>query len=246
MPILIKGSGGKKAKLQTKSTTPTKSTQTIKPDSGYDGLSQCTVDPIPSSYVSPSYTQGSKTWTPGTSNQYISSGTYCSGQQTIKGDSNLTAANIKSGVNIFGVNGTLTSRVYMITVNSDTTQYGSYNSGFSMKWEKMKMLIDGSNSTDNIPDDLKTTPPKAIAFHLFYPEDAVSATTGACISTGYYIDGVGGVLYCGKSDGGIVILQYTTPTYQIPSSGDSFDFYLPKNTNGSWFVDAQYKVYLVF
>ena len=105
MPILIKGSGGKKAKLQPKSTTPTKSTQTITPDSGFDGLSQFTVYPIPSSYISPSYTQSSKTWTPGTSDQYISSGTYCSGQQTIEGDSNLVASNIKKGVSIFGVTG---------------------------------------------------------------------------------------------------------------------------------------------
>lgn len=105
MPILIKGSGGKKAKLQPKSTTPTKSEQTIMPDSGFDGLSQCKVYPIPSSYVSPSYTQSSKTWTPGTSNQYISSGTYCSGLQTIKGDSNLVASNIKKGVSIFGISG---------------------------------------------------------------------------------------------------------------------------------------------
>lgn len=120
MPILIKGSGGKKAKLQPKSTTPTKSEQTIMPDSGFDGLSQFTVYPIPSSYVSPSYTQSSKTWTPGTSNQYISSGTYCSGQQTIKGDSNLTAANIKSGVNIFGVTGTCKPNgAYVAGANSD-------------------------------------------------------------------------------------------------------------------------------
>lgn len=111
MPILIKGSGGKKAKLQPKSTTPTKSEQTIMPDSGFDGLSQCKVYPIPSSYVSPSYTQSSKTWTPGTSNQYISSGTYCSGLQTIEGDSNLVASNIKKGVSIFGKTGTYASEI---------------------------------------------------------------------------------------------------------------------------------------
>lgn len=46
------------------------------------------------------------TYTPGTSNQIIASGTYLSGTQTIKGDSNLTAGNIKSGVSIFGVAGT--------------------------------------------------------------------------------------------------------------------------------------------
>lgn len=51
-------------------------------------------------------TKGATTWTPKTTNQTIASATYLTGTQTIKGDSNLVAANIKSGVSIFGVNGT--------------------------------------------------------------------------------------------------------------------------------------------
>lgn len=47
-----------------------------------------------------------KTYTPGTSNQTIAAGQYLSGAQTIKGDSNLKAANIKKGVSIFGITGT--------------------------------------------------------------------------------------------------------------------------------------------
>ena len=54
-------------------------------------------------------TQGAQTITPGTSNQTIASGTYLTGAQTISGDANLVAANIKSGVSIFGVDGALTS-----------------------------------------------------------------------------------------------------------------------------------------
>lgn len=53
-------------------------------------------------------TQAAKTITPTTSNQTIAAGTYLTGVQTIKGDSNLKAENIKSGVSIFGVDGTLT------------------------------------------------------------------------------------------------------------------------------------------
>lgn len=49
--------------------------------------------------------QGAQTITPSTSTQTIQSGRYLSGAQTILGDSNLTASNIKSGVSIFGVLG---------------------------------------------------------------------------------------------------------------------------------------------
>lgn len=46
------------------------------------------------------------TYTPTTSNQTISAGQYLSGAQTIKGDANLIAANIKAGVSLFGLTGT--------------------------------------------------------------------------------------------------------------------------------------------
>ena len=47
-----------------------------------------------------------QTITPGTSDKTIASGRYLTGTQTIKGDANLVAGNIKSGVSIFGVAGT--------------------------------------------------------------------------------------------------------------------------------------------
>lgn len=89
---------------QTKSATPTSSAQTISPDSG-KFLSSVTVNAIPSTYVQPTSTKDATTYTPSTSNQTIAAGTYCSGAQTIQGDSNLVAENIKKNVSIFGVNG---------------------------------------------------------------------------------------------------------------------------------------------
>lgn len=50
--------------------------------------------------------KGSTTYTPGATDQKIVGGYYLTGTQTIKGDPNLVAANIKSGVSIFGVAGT--------------------------------------------------------------------------------------------------------------------------------------------
>ena len=62
-------------------------------------------------------TKGAATITPSTSNQSIAAGTYLTGAQTISGDANLVGGNIKSGVSIFGVAGSLTSA----TVSQDST-----------------------------------------------------------------------------------------------------------------------------
>ena len=122
---------------QAKTVTPSTSSQTVTADSGYDALSQVTVDAMPTAtqatpsievssggLITASATQtagyvaaGTKsatkqltvqeaqTITPGTSNKTIASGRYLTGTQTIKGDANLVAGNIKSGVSIFGVAG---------------------------------------------------------------------------------------------------------------------------------------------
>lgn len=100
-------SGGNTPNLQTKTVTPSESTQTVSPDSGYDGLSKVTVNAISSTYIGSDVTKKSAaTYIPKTTDQSIASGQYLSGTQTIKGDANLVAGNIKSGVNIFGVTGT--------------------------------------------------------------------------------------------------------------------------------------------
>lgn len=63
-------------------------------------------------------TKGATTFTPTTSDQTIPSGTYTTGVQTIKGDSNLTSANIVAGKSIFNVNGS--AQIPNITQNSQT------------------------------------------------------------------------------------------------------------------------------
>ena len=93
--------------MQAKTVTPSESTQTVSPDSGYDGLSKVTVNAISSTYIGSDVTKkNAATYIPKTTDQSIASGQYLSGTQTIKGDANLVAGNIKSGVNIFGVTGT--------------------------------------------------------------------------------------------------------------------------------------------
>lgn len=99
--------GASGAVLQSKTVSPSESAQTIKADYGYDGLSQVTVNAVSKTYVGSGVTKKSAaTYTPSTSNQTIAASQYLSGAQTIKGDANLVAGNIKSGVSIFGVTGT--------------------------------------------------------------------------------------------------------------------------------------------
>ena len=61
--------------------------------------------------------KSAQTYTPTTSDQTIASGQYLLGVQTVKGDANLVAGNIRSGVSIFGVEGSLTSA----TISQDQT-----------------------------------------------------------------------------------------------------------------------------
>lgn len=66
-------------------------------------------------------TKGATTITPGTSNQTIASGTYQTGVQTIKGDANLVAGNIKSGTSIFGVSGSYEGEDPVLQVKTGIT-----------------------------------------------------------------------------------------------------------------------------
>jgi hypothetical protein len=96
--ITRRGGGGGSANLQSKTVAPAITASIVTPDSGYDGLSSVTVAAI-------SPTKEAQLYTPGTQDQVITAWRWLTGAQTIAGDENLVAANIKKGVSIFNVAG---------------------------------------------------------------------------------------------------------------------------------------------
>lgn len=90
-----------------------------------------------------------QTYTPSTSTQTIASGQYLSGTQTISGDANLVAGNIKSGVNIFGIAGTFNPQY---TAKYNFTQPGTtatYNYDFGTSVIASIARFVGSNGSDS-------------------------------------------------------------------------------------------------
>lgn len=70
------------------------------------------------------------TYTPSTSSQTIASGNYLKGAQTISGDANLVAGNIKKDVSIFNVTGTYvgsTAKKQVFFIDYDGTELYSYS-----------------------------------------------------------------------------------------------------------------------
>lgn len=96
--MITRRGGGGSARLQSKPVVPAPTASIVSPDSGYDGLSSVTV-----AAITPQ--KEAQIYTPGTADQIIAADRWLAGQQTILGDVNLLAANIKKGVSIFGIAG---------------------------------------------------------------------------------------------------------------------------------------------
>ena len=117
LSISNENSGGS-INLQDKTVTPSESQQTISCDNNYNGLGTVIVNAISSAYVGSGVSrQGVQTIIPTTANQTIAVNTYLTGVQTIAGDTDLTASNIKHGIDIFGVTGTFQTRIGNLTAS---------------------------------------------------------------------------------------------------------------------------------
>lgn len=107
--VNIPKSGGGTAKFSdTSDATLSNSNQMLNGYTAYSGGTK---------YTGNITSKSAQTYTPSTADQSIAAGQYLSGKQTIKGDANLVASNILSGVSIFGVSGSLS----LPTISQDST-----------------------------------------------------------------------------------------------------------------------------
>ena len=156
------------------------------------------------------------TYTPSTSNQTIAAGQYLSGAQTIKGDANLKASNIASGVSIFGVAGTLAAgydaycTTYSLTSRSGSI-YPSYKNSIRPT-HAMGILISEFSSTSSVPDN--------VAFYCDFSD------TSSYI--GIALDKNGEVYYDNKSEG-MTASAYGSMSYEVESGVGFF-------AKGTWMI----------
>lgn len=96
-------------------------------------------------------TKSAQTYTPTTTDQTIASGQYLTGAQTIKGDANLLAENIKKDVVLFGVTGTLESggggatNVVTGTFTGETTGVKTIDVGYTGNGYPIALYIFNSS-----------------------------------------------------------------------------------------------------
>lgn len=97
--------------------------------------------------------KAAETITPGTENQTIAANQYLTGAQTIEGDGNLSAGNIKKGVSIFGVSGTLETGSTGTDTSDATATAGDilYGETAYVKGEKVTGTIKSVSSATITP-----------------------------------------------------------------------------------------------
>ena len=186
-------------------------------------------------------TASAATYTPTTSNQIISAGVYLGGSQTILGDANLSAENIKSGASIFGVSGT-----YSGTDPSDATAVaGDILDGKTA-------YVSGGKVSGTIPvlsggTMTPTSSAQVISAGVYLGGDitipAVSA--GAEVTLGYISSGLFQPLtFSGTTayDGGSAVSGLSCYEWNLPGGGVSSGLVISGGTetvsSGWWYVET--------
>lgn len=220
MPIINSmyfGSGGP----DTSDATATAS-QILAPHTAYVASGKVT-GTIPS--------QGAQTITPGTTNKTIQSGRYLSGTQTILGDTNLVPGNIREGVSIFGVAGSLYVQNPSIQLSSSQISFDGQRLYIPSNI-KAPIWSGTFRYMENVSGSLYLR-----QLLLYYCMDENYGTvTGYCVLTGRSIDpqdiaiGANG----GQAETGVMCIDYLH--LQTTLSVDSF---YNETMSGFWAIGVQ-------
>lgn len=147
-----------------------------------------------------------QTYTPGTVPQTINANQYLAGVQTIEGDTDLVGGNILSGVDIFGVAGTIpkkSAQTYTPTTTDQIVAAGQYLDGVQTIKGDANLLPENIVSGKSIFGVLGTAPTNNIyfdivrgagGFNLALQDIPFVPNNGAVLSTGG--DAVSAVLTC--------------------------------------------------
>ncbi len=152
-------------------TTNGKFTATSKvKTSGYIGTSETKS----ASYTITRYLGGE--YTPTKASRTVSlTGQYCTGDVVIKGDNNLVPENIKSGVSIFGVEGTLKTGATAISITTNRSWNSTLDSSydyhriayFSIAMSNVKYVMCMATSTSGTYDSSNVSNPDSVEAIIF-------------------------------------------------------------------------------
>lgn len=212
---------GKVVLLQTKTITPTSSTQVVNPDSGYDGFSQVTVNAGGSAI-----NNQNKTVTPTTSQQSITADSGYTGLGTVTVNA-MPSGSAKPAASISGSNATVSAGTNTLTLTKSVSNTPQVTAGY---------VASGTAGNTSVSLTASVTTKAAATI--------TPGTSNQTIASGTYLTGtqtiagdanlVGSNIISGKSifgvAGSVVINKYYTGSSAPSSSlGNNGDIYFKTN-----------------
>lgn len=178
------GSGKVTVNVSTSTTTGALDTPSINFDTT-NGKFTATSKVKTSGYISTSETKSASytitrylggEYTPTKASRTVSlTGQYCTGDVVIKGDNNLVPENIKSGVSIFGVEGTLKTGATAISITTNRSWNSTLDSSydyhriayFSIAMSNVKYVMCMATSTSGTYDSSNVSNPDSVEAIIF-------------------------------------------------------------------------------
>ena len=182
--------------------------------------------------------QAAQTITPGQADQTIAAGKYLAGAQTVKGDANLVAENIKSGVSIFGVSGALalpTLNAPSLSLSGDTLSItnpatnGNFAAGYKV-YAGNTLIATVQTATVDLSallTDAGTYSVTAKAYGTGFNDSAAGTAVSYTVSAGYALTWDIGINNYELS-GNTLYFKKDTP----PANADDYDYMLNGDEGG--------------